>query len=193
MKVQILCRKFEVKNDDRSKHELRHLLKHFNKKSQFYILTIIILLAFAIGLASSGSKIIKPQNVLFELRNEFSQESPKVVNTAILESNHTTNVTGRYDLFVTNFIDYAKTKNALLDIAYILTYGNVTHIGNKYNEQITAKQGSTNTIISNNQILDLGRTNSVNLTIGSYTYDFEIETGTNIYAVMRKGTELVLI
>lgn len=164
-----------------------------NNKGQFYILTAIILIAFAIGIVSSQSKTIKPKNVLSGLREEFSRESPKVINTAVLEQNATTNVTGRYDAFARDFIEYARTKNAMLDIVYALSYDNAITVGNYYGEQITVNQNGATTIIQSNQVVVLSRTSSINITAGNYTYDFEIESGASTHGLMKKGTEILII
>lgn len=176
--------------EDKADKIKRKLL--FGKKGQFYIITAIILLVFAAGIASSGSNVIKPKNTLQELKKEFVQESPIVINLAILQKNLTTNVTGRYDEFVNNFITYSKTKNAKLDIAYLLAYDNSITVGNYYNNQITANQNGITTIIQSNQVVTLSRTSSINITAGDYVYDFEIENGATTHGIIRKDIEIVL-
>lgn len=201
MKLQMLHRKLEDKAAlNRSLNKLGLIYassadstKMPNKKGQFYILIAIILIAFAIGIASSQSRTIKSKSVLSDLKNEFNQESPKVINTAILEQNATTNVTGRYDVFVKDFVAYAKSKNAMLDIIYMLSYDNTISVGNYYGEQITASQNGATTIVQSNQAATLSRTSSINITAGNYTYDFEIEPGANTHGLMRKGTEILII
>ncbi|MDP2750644.1 MAG: hypothetical protein Q8O89_07475, partial [Nanoarchaeota archaeon] len=129
---------------------------------------------------------------LLDFKKEFSQEAPKVINTAIFEKSQTVNVTSRFESFVQDFMTYARTKNTKLDIVYLLSYENKTYVGNHYGEQITAVQGNSITTISNGQITMIDRTSSIGLTIANYTYDFEIETGANVHSVMRRGTEIVV-
>ena len=125
------------------------------------------------------------------LKSEFTQESPKVINLAIIQKNETINVSGWYEDFVNNFISYSKTKNAKLDIIYILNYDDATTISNHYGETITVNYQTASASLQDGQLLVVGKSSAINITAGEYTYDFEMESGIATKGLLRKGTEIV--
>jgi hypothetical protein len=98
--------------------------KKMNKKSQFYLLTAIILsvIVFLISeIPSATERSVGSQRSLYD---NYASEAPKVINNAIYEGR---NVSLDIDHFSDEFMYYAGTRNINLSLLYILIYkGDIT-------------------------------------------------------------------
>ncbi|MCX6707650.1 MAG: hypothetical protein NT001_05935 [Candidatus Woesearchaeota archaeon] len=149
------------------------LLKNLNRKSQFYILTVLTLSVIIFMISEIPSKTETSTGDQHSLYENFISEAPKVINNAIYEER---NVSDDIDHFSDDFIYYAGTKNINLSLFYILVYKGEITVSNMLGMEvnITTEGGETRLPAGTKAILkDKDR---INAEISSTSYPFSINT-----------------
>lgn len=113
----------------------------FAKKAQFYIFTAVILIAVAFLLIRPTIVLGKPTDAFIDIKTNFFEEGSRAVNNALKEG---ANVTREFDLFASEFSDYARTKGMDIEFFYILVDDETIWFSNQLDSQV--------------EILDLGTT-----------------------------------
>lgn len=88
-----------------------------SKKSQYFLITAVILCTMAVALISTNFMGAKQRTVFDELRQNFATEAYIAINGAIAEDAplHET-----FEEFVTHFRDYSSSRNVDFDLVYLL-------------------------------------------------------------------------
>lgn len=148
--------------------------KRMNKKSQFYILTVIILSVIVFLISEVPARTEKTSTDHHSLYENFVSEAPKVINNAVYEDR---NVSDDIDKFSDDFIYYAGTKNINLSLFYILVYNEDIIISNRLGREanITAEGGET--VIQSSRKVFMNDKDRINVEIGSSSYPFSIDAG----------------
>lgn len=102
------------------------------KKGQFYIFTALILIAYTATLLRPQHLITPPSKVFFEINKNFAREGKEVINNALFEE---ANVSKEYNLFVDQFIAYARLRRIDLEVFSILVDGGQIHLTNRLKKE----------------------------------------------------------
>ena len=147
--------------------------KRMNKKSQFYILTVLTLSVIIFMISEIPSRTEGPTGSSLPLYENFVSEAPKVINNAIYEGR---NVSNDIDHFSDDFIYYAGTKNINLSLFYILVNGGDIIISNRLGMEanITAEGGETR--IPDDRKVILRDKDRINVEAAASSYPFSINT-----------------
>ncbi|MEM4337126.1 MAG: hypothetical protein QXG86_03925 [Candidatus Woesearchaeota archaeon] len=126
-----------------------------NKKSQFYIITAVILLALTFGLSKPKIKYASDRNFK-ELCENYIKEAPFAANT------------GNLNEFTQKFVDYGKTKEPNFGLLYLeIRQDNITAFN------LVKKTTYINEFkLSFNETLTTDRENQVIITLDKNQYIF---------------------
>jgi hypothetical protein len=143
-----------------------------NKKAQFYIFTAIIFSAYAFMIFASSREVFDSPNPVFdEVVENFVLESPKVLNSALYDQ---VNISGRYQDFVSEFIDYSKSKKLDLGIFYVIKGDNI-FLSNNIDSNITIIDNPSYVIQQNNN-LSLSSKSFITFSYDNLNYSFNFST-----------------
>ena len=148
-----------------------------SKKSQFYIVTALILLAVTFSIYPSFLRPTKPVTVFDELSANFEVESPKVVNNALYRGNEPGAVLRN---FTTEFLAYAKTRDPDFRLLYVFAHNSSIEIGNYLVFQVNASTNSSSILVgpNNNGVVPLSAVVSVK--VNNFNYKFANLTGSGL-------------
>jgi len=158
-----------------------------NKKAQFYLITIIILIALFIGLATMNNyakkvKITSLEDAQSEINIEKRNVLDYISNQELDEVDTKTKLTNFSNEFI-NKIGLDK------DLLFVFgTKENITLVGNKLEETALAYNvtGSFENITGTEYEFDLDPTiNPIEFQLDSEIYQFELEEGQNIYYLIK--------
>lgn len=147
-------------------------MRRRGKKGQFYLIAAILLIAILIGFTSTTNFYrSNPQPKLTEIRDELRLEGEKVLDYEIYNSDNT-----KFEDFAR---DYSKHVG---DIKIYYVIGDSVIEAYKYDGTLKNTSGIT---VSNDS-------NTINLSIGSSDYSFDLKKGKNFYFVLSKnvGSEI---
>jgi hypothetical protein len=99
-----------------------------NRKSQFYIFTAIILIAYSTLLLSPENVVPEASGAFKSVYDNFRFESDAVLNNALFEQ---ADVNQEYDRFLDSFISYTKMKKVGTEIFSVLEQGDYVYFSNK--------------------------------------------------------------
>lgn len=144
-------------------------MKGREKKGQFYLIAAILLIAILIGFTSTiNFSRNNPQPKLTEIRDELRLEGEKVLDYEIYNSENT------------QFEDFARDYSRHIeDIEIYYVIGDSVIEAYKYDGALKNTSGITVTNDSN----------TINLTIGSSEYSFDLRKGKNFYFVLSKDVK----
>lgn len=128
-----------------------------NKKGQFYIITAILLIAFAFQSVQSV-KQQKPRDSFKELYQNYINEAP-----AALNNNNLADFTGR-------FLEYARTIDPNFELAYVAALKNKTEAYNGFKKEIYI-----NDVLMNiNESVEINASRGVTISAGKMQYQFSV-------------------
>jgi hypothetical protein len=104
-----------------------HFSKLHSKRSQYFVITAVILCTMAVTLVSSNLMGGKQRTVFDELRDNFATEAYIAINGAIAEDEplHET-----FEDFVARFRDYSSSRNVDFNLVYLLMYDETLYAKN---------------------------------------------------------------
>jgi hypothetical protein len=138
-----------------------------DKKSQFYIFSVMMLLVIVYLLIPKNTEIIMPTDKSAAFFSDYQHEIPYFANNAILNDDESI----ARD-FTLSFLDYAGRNGVDFKATYI--FATTTHATIFTTaDQVYIEAGSNYTIYSNESV-DAGRVKFINLTVDGKKYGFSI-------------------
>ncbi|NQU79005.1 hypothetical protein HQ545_04515 [Candidatus Woesearchaeota archaeon] len=116
-----------------------------NRKSQFYILTAIMLIAYSLLLLQSLSVVPYSSKNFRHAFDNFAFESHAALNNALFERE---DVNEEFEVFLESFISYSRMKKLNIETVTVLETGNRVYVSNHMNNPVH--------IINLNQTVDSG-------------------------------------
>ena len=161
-----------------------------NRKSQLYILTVLILSAAVFIMSSPLTRTEEPERHFRLLTENFMSEAGAVVNSAMYNDYNTTQ---NLKDFADSFITHAKTKNINFYLVYLLVKNKDVTIYNKMDREvnITKKNGNVTLGVGNSTTLHASSLadNNIKLIIGE-EYPFTIDPDiTDLKAIFKTTAE----
>ncbi|MBW2996720.1 hypothetical protein KY349_00095 [Candidatus Woesearchaeota archaeon] len=98
------------------------------KKAQFYILTAIMLIAYATLLLQSENVTPGSSKAFSKAYDNFVFESSAAINNALFEQ---ADVNQEYERFLDSFISYSKMKKLNVQVFSVLETGDMVYLSNK--------------------------------------------------------------
>jgi hypothetical protein len=104
-----------------------------NKKSQFYLFTAIVLIAYSTLLLQSASVVPESSKTFRMAFNNFVFESDAALNNALFEQ---ADMDQEYDRFLDSFISYSKMKKLNIEIFSVLEHQDRVYLFNKMDNPV---------------------------------------------------------
>jgi hypothetical protein len=104
-----------------------------SKKSQFYLLTMIIFCSIVFISIIGNSATSGRSERRSRLYNNYLKEIPFVIDSAIVEEQ---NITEQLDSYTEEFINYANSKSIRFGVLYILNYNRTVILGNHLDSEV---------------------------------------------------------
>lgn len=145
----------------------QYKMKIKNKKAQFYIITAIVLIATVFLYSSTQTETPKQQNIFHEMSENYFNEAPYVLNSALLTSE---NMNEKMENFTRSFINYAKSRNIEMGIIYLYSIDNIITMGNFMEETATFE----NTDLFESTTAQFNLTTNFTVSLGDNIYYFNI-------------------
>ncbi len=144
-----------------------------NKKAQFYLFVAVVLCIISYGLFSSSSSLKKVDSNEGIISSNYLFEAKTVVNNALYKK---TDPSVELNEFTSTFINYAKTKNINLQIAYLLKVNNSTKVVNYLKDELNVT--TYNRTLKKYETLTISQVNIITLKYEGmdYTYTFTNDT-----------------
>jgi hypothetical protein len=155
-----------------------------NKKAQFYIFVAILLVTYAFAITRPATAPKQTVSAFKSLYENFISESPVVINHALHNSS---DVSAVYELFVDDFLQFARTKEPNFRLVYLLVDGDTLVIGNRLKDTINVTANQNPYSLSSGKQLTLDKSDTAELIVNDIRYEFSFdETDVQLKALFRK-------
>ncbi len=161
--------------------------KRMHKRSQFYLLTAILLSVVVFLLADLPQRTEAGSKEPLYLYQNFISEAPRVINNAIYNSR---NMTSDFDDFTSKFIYHAGTKNINLSLFYAVIYGDQMVMSNRMGEGVNVTTSSGEIVLNHNQSVSMARKDSLNVEIGGISYPFAADQNVTSFKLIFRTEDL---
>lgn len=137
------------------------------KRGQFFILIAILLTAFAATIPQNLPTGAAPVSTFEELHDNYVKDAKITINNAVYTDQ---NISQAMKDFTTNYMLYARTRDARFEVLYLVKENSTIYIDNRITQSVIVE----GTELTHGSKRTISTQNPVDIKVGSTTYSLEI-------------------